>query len=70
MMVLQLRTCHNEIAEDAKLIKGQIICYRASRSSFEAADYYGTVEDLLVVSTHDSNPELRPLRSKDCRLPS
>lgn len=58
------------IPSDAKLTKGQIVCYRETGSSFHAGIVYGPVEDILVIRTRNSPPKLLAIPRKNCRFPS
>jgi hypothetical protein len=58
----------DKVSTDQELVKRQVICY-PDYSRWKAAYFYGSVDDVLVLTTRERDPKLIAIKRDTCRLP-
>lgn len=57
------------LTDETKLIRGQYVCY-PMYSRWQAGEFYGAVEDVVVIRSNDHDRPLKVFRRSECRMPS
>jgi hypothetical protein len=57
------------LTDETKLVRGQYVCY-PMYSRWQAGEFYGAVEDVIVIKSNDHDRPLKVFRRAECRMPS